>query len=210
MKIYETFCDVSKVFVIIVALTQSGKTGTILAFIKECISSPYIHTPVDNIYVITALSSTEWKIQTKIRLPFNIKVFHRDDLKDNFVEELKNKRDVIIIMDEVNVASQIGQTIQKQFKKIGWDSIETLLDRDIKILELSATPDGCLFSLADPNWGNHVSMLTSDPGEGYTSIFNLFDMGRVKQYQDLSGHNRLTGEVRPETIEHIRCLKREN
>ena len=41
MKIYETFCDVSKVFVIIVALTQSGKTGTILAFIKECISSKF-------------------------------------------------------------------------------------------------------------------------------------------------------------------------
>ena len=75
MKIYETFCDVSKVFVIIVALTQSGKTGTILAFIKECISSPYIHTPVDNIYVITALSSTEWKIQTKIRLPLILRYF---------------------------------------------------------------------------------------------------------------------------------------
>ena len=209
MKIYEKFCDASKVFVILIALTQSGKTGTILAFIKQCISSPNIHTPINNIYVITALSSTEWKIQTKIRLPFNIKVFHRDDLKDEFVEELKNKRDVIIIMDEVNVASQMGQTIQKQFKKIGWDSLETLLDKDIKILELSATPDGCLFSLADSNWGNHVSMLTSDPGEGYTSIFNLLDMGRVKQYHDLSGYNRLTGEVRPETIEHIRCLKRE-
>ena len=60
--------------------TQSGKTGTMLAAIKIYVKNNVI--PIDNIYIITGLSSIEWKIQTKERLPMLLekRVFHGSDL----------------------------------------------------------------------------------------------------------------------------------
>ena len=56
---------------------------------------------VDNIYIITGLSSCEWKRQTQDRIPKSIKIFHRNDLLTKFVPDIKDKKNVLIIIDEI-------------------------------------------------------------------------------------------------------------
>ena len=62
--------------VMVVAMTQSGKTGTMGALIKNYLEHNII--PINNIYIITGLSSIEWIEQTKERMPDAIKnrIFH--------------------------------------------------------------------------------------------------------------------------------------
>ena len=58
--------------------TQSGMTGSMLATIKQYLEDSSNLIPIENIYIITGLSSCEWKIQTRERMPESIqkRVFH--------------------------------------------------------------------------------------------------------------------------------------
>ena len=56
----------------VIAKTQSGKTGSMCAAIKFYLEDTNILLPITNIYIITGLSSLEWKTQTKERFPESI------------------------------------------------------------------------------------------------------------------------------------------
>jgi hypothetical protein len=102
----------------VIAKTQSGKTGSMCATIKQYLEDTNILIPIQNIYIITGLSSCEWKEQTKQRMPKSIesRVFHRCELPITFAEEIKMKKNILIIMDEIQVAAKKGQTIYNTFK----------------------------------------------------------------------------------------------
>lgn len=63
----------------VIALTQSGKTGTMVSIIKNYVKTNII--PINNIYIITGYSSKEWKSQTNTRMPNSIdkQIYHRDN-----------------------------------------------------------------------------------------------------------------------------------
>ena len=72
-----------------------------------------ISTELQDIY-----SSVEWKEQTKHRLPDCLanRVFHRSDLNKIFTDEIKNESNVMIIMDEIQIASMKEQSMYKSFR----------------------------------------------------------------------------------------------
>jgi type II secretory ATPase GspE/PulE/Tfp pilus assembly ATPase PilB-like protein len=53
----------------VLAKTQSGKTGSMCATIKKCVEDHENVLSIDDIYIITGYSSVEWKEQRKQRLP---------------------------------------------------------------------------------------------------------------------------------------------
>ena len=65
--------------IMVVSKTQSGKTGSMCATIKQYLEDTINLIPIENIYIITGLSSCEWKKQIKERIPESIqsRVFHR-------------------------------------------------------------------------------------------------------------------------------------
>ena len=138
------------------------------------------------------MSSCEWKEQTKERMPESIqaRVFHRCELPDTFVTEIKDKKNILIIMDEIQVAAKKGQTIYKTFKNAGLLDKQKLYENDIKILEYTATPDGTIYDLM--KWNDASSKILAEVGDGYISSYDLLLMGRVKQYKDLCGYNIIT------------------
>ena len=187
-EIFDCFNDVSNgnsvINVMAVSPTQSGKTGIIFETIRLFIKNTNIS--YKNIYVITGLSSVEWKKQTKDRLPDMLKsrVFHRCDLSSTFYKDIERKKNVLIILDEIQIASAKDQTIHKVFDELNFMNLETLLKKDVKFLEITATPNGSIYDLV--KWGDNFSKkIIVQPPEQYTSCFKLLDEGRVKQYKDL-------------------------
>ena len=193
--------------IMVVSKTQSGKTGSMCATIKQYLEDKGNLIPIENIYIITGLSSCEWKEQTKERMPESIqkRVFHRCELPKTFVNEIKNKKNILIIMDEIQVAAKKGQTIYKTFNRAGLLNKQNLYENDVKILEYTATPDGTIYDLM--KWKDASFKILAEPGEGYTSSYDLLKMGRVKQYKDLCGYDKETGEVDEEVFENFEEIK---
>ena len=169
--------------VLVVALTQSGKTGSMYCTMKHCIQ--YDIVPVQNIYVITGLSSKDWKADTIARFPKIIRdnVYHLPDISRSFIKNITEQRNVLIIMDEIQIASKTNQQIYKTFMTSGLFNKQNMYEKDIKIVEFSATPDGVLYDAM--KWDSGFSLIVAQPGEGYTSAFDLYNSGRVKEYKDL-------------------------
>lgn len=196
-RINAEFRNTQVIATMVIAQTQSGKTGTMGATIKQMLTDRSNNINVENVYIITGLSSNEWKEQTRRRFPFNIaeRVYDRTELKHI---DLSDKYNVLIIMDEVHVACKAEQSIDKAFMKIGLYDKQFLYQHDIKIVEFSATPDGTLSDIM--NWGNASRMLIGRPGDGYTGIQDLLKQGRVFQFKDLqttdtSGLEELKGII---------------
>lgn len=186
--------------IMIIALTQSGKTGTMSGLIKNYLNDTTNLIPIENIYIITGLSSRDWVEQTTNRMPKSIqeRVFHRDNLTNKFVDDIKNKKNVLIIIDEIQIAAKENQTLYKAFSEAGFYNKQNLLKNDIKIIEFSATPDGTIYDLM--SWGENALKIQMEPGQGYTSCFDLENQGRVFQYKDLCGYDKKTGEINKELV----------
>jgi hypothetical protein len=56
-------------------------------------------------------------------------------------------------------------------------------------------------------WGDASSKILATAGDGYISSFNLLQMGRVKQYKELCGYDKETGEVDEEVFVNIQEIK---
>ena len=82
--------------IMVVAKTQSGKTGTMIALIKNYLNDTTNLIPIENIYIITGLSSCEWVEQTKNRMPKSVqkRVFHRNQL---IMKNGKKRKEKIIL-----------------------------------------------------------------------------------------------------------------
>ena len=117
-KVVTAFKDRKIINIMVISKTQSGKTGSMCATIKQYLEDTSNLIPIENIYIITGLSSCEWKEQTKERMPESVqsRVFHRSELPNTFVAEIKDKKNILIIMDEIQVAAKKGQTIYKTFQ----------------------------------------------------------------------------------------------
>lgn len=181
--------------VMVIARTQSGKTGVACAIIHKFMESRDTEIPIENIYIITGISSKEWIDQTRGRMPPLIRdrVFHRPNLTKKFMADLKGKRNVLIITDEIQVAANKEQTLHRVFLSAGFTNIDHMLRNDIKLVEISATPDGTCYDLA--GWTDHAAKILMEPGEGYTGSYDFLLQGRVRQSDRLEYESIIGGEI---------------
>jgi hypothetical protein len=169
--------------VLVYGKTQVGKTGCMTSFIRQYIFK--FNIPLENIYIITGLSDIAWKKDTKDRMPecINSRVFHRANLSNTFIQDIRSKQNILVIMDEIQIACEEDQTIHKTFKECGFYDLDYLLDNDIKLVQFSATPDGNISDIDD--WKEHSVKVKLESGEGYIGTKELRDKNRIFQYKDL-------------------------
>lgn len=165
--------------------TQSGKTGVMYSLIMEATNTSIDgYVPVKNVFVITGLSSNEWKEQTKARLPEILRenVFHRNELKKEFKKKINGKKNVLIIIDEVQIACKVKQSLHAAFEELL--TTDYLMENDIKMVEFSATPNGTFSDLS--HWGEHAKIVKINPGAEYVGHKELYIQGRMFQCRDLT------------------------
>tara|TARA_R100000951_G_C2635051_1_gene179014 strand:- start:156 stop:1721 length:1566 start_codon:yes stop_codon:yes gene_type:complete len=182
-ELYQLFKNREVINILVTAMMQSGKTGTMLSFITQYVRRENI--PIGNICILTGLSDVEWKNDTTERMPNSLKqrIYHRGMIK-KAIKYLKGKKDCVIILDELQIAGQTKQTISKFFKELGYYDLITLLENDIKIVQFSATPDGHIQDIE--GWENHSHTIKMEPGEGYTGVKDFMDQERVFQCKELT------------------------
>lgn len=171
-KICDALTDKRVINILAIAPPQGGKTGCMYATIKTYMSNINNMIDVNNVFIITGLSSRDWVNQTKKRFPeiLSGNIYHRSDLT-TFVKRIDGVSNVLIIMDEIQVAAKENQSIHKAFKTLGLLDKETLYERDIKIVEFTATPDGTIYDLM--KWGEASRIIIASNCDDYTSSYDL-------------------------------------
>ena len=207
--------EISKLFstfyiIMLVAPMQSGKTGIIYETLKRILKNninryhrqyevgpdepngeddpdelDFIHP--DNMFIFTGLSSCDWKKQTQSRFPEFLKenIMHRVDFAKIASTKLITIRDAVFVFDEVHIASRPDQTLRKSLRTMGLNNAEDFKNRNIKVLQVSATPNGCLNDLTDDRCPlstiSHVKFY--EPPSGYVWADQL-DLRQGKQLCD--------------------------
>jgi hypothetical protein len=179
--------DPSLFNILAIALTQSGKTGSMLSVIHNCVKQ--FHTPLSHCFIITGYSSKLWLQQTKERMPKHIhnNIFHRNTL-NKFIQKCIHKKNVLIITDETHIASLHAQAIHRAFKQLSIFDTKHIYEFDIKLVHFTATPDGIAANLSKWKFGHKTCIMNPPPT--YISPFHLLDHNRVFQAKDLCGFDK--------------------
>ncbi len=148
----------TKIIVSLCAPPQWGKTGVSL-YVAYKLCKRSIHP--ENVFFITGMSDRSWIEQMKDRvLPSWTKnVYHRNTLHKmkTKLDSLKEKRNILIIVDECHLANKIEHTLGKLFKDGNLKDPESLQQKNIKILQISATPSNSLIDAE--KWNNYHQRL---------------------------------------------------
>jgi hypothetical protein len=167
----------------ITALTQSGKTGVIIAVIstilKQYKEGKYPTLNPDGIFVLGNISSRDWLEQTKDRMPESIKprVFHLAEFKKKLNEV---SSDAVIFVDEAHMCANPKMTFNQVMHKLGLKDYGLLCNMRIHMVYISATPMNIIQDMDD--WHNDPQRVIThvmEPGENYTGIRTLMKEGRV-------------------------------
>jgi len=188
-KVIEEFKIRSKVIQLIISQTQTGKTGCMIEIINKYINNNKI--PIGNIYIISGLSSKDWKKQVKDRTPDSLEsnIYHLNDLQ-KFKEVVRGKKNILLCIDEVQCACLKEQTISKVMVALEW-TIDKMFEDDIKIAQFSATPDGVIFGLFKKQWKEDwYSVHIMKEGTNYYGSKQMRLRGKIKQNKDLSGRDK--------------------
>jgi hypothetical protein len=154
------------------AHTQCGKTGSMLAAIHLS------NIPFERVFIITGLSSIDWLIQTRKRIPIK-NIFHRNTL-DKFFTQIALVNNPLVLIDECHIASKPGQIIHKVTSTV-----------QAKFVLVSATPDWKRFKPLPI--GTAIRVMNDPPD--YVSVDYFRDSGQLLQCKNISDH--------PDAIQHI-------
>ena len=159
-----------------------------IATIRQYVKKNII--PTDNIYIITPLSDNDWIKQTKDRVPECIhkNIYHRNHLS-KLANEIKNKTNVLLLLDEIHIACKNNQSVNKFINDIGLNNKDEFLKKNIKIVEFSATPDGTIYDIETQIYNNDVitnnndyikfsEIIIYEAPKTYKSSMDLFTHGR--------------------------------
>jgi hypothetical protein len=162
--------------ILAVALTQSGKTGSMLSAIQQ--------VPHDHAFIITGLSSVDWMEQTRARFPAKYRdcIFHRNQLH-HFAIRVKSLTNVLIIIDENQIAFKERQTIHNTFVSAGIMELSDLIKKQVRIVHFTATPN----NTNDFMESDFATVVQMKQDHTYVSAFDLLDQGRILEYKDLCG-----------------------
>jgi len=196
--------DKGKTIVTLIAEPQVGKTGTFLETAFLACTHPndkHIVNP-NNVFIITGMSDRDWEKQTKDDMlePFKKRVYHRgrlntQDRQDGFYTSLVDAKNALLIFDECHIANGKEHQISGMLRTLGLLDLSVLKQRNIKILDVSATPAATLNDTL--TWGkeNH-SVIILKSSEAYTGFRHFIKEKRIHESYDLTDDKELESLAR--------------
>jgi len=194
LEMMHSFINENVHLAILIAEMQVGKTGACLATaFYMCMHSDDSEViDMQNVILLTGLSDTDWKEQTRGSMisSFQDNVYHRGNFKSKqLIEQLKHGQNMLLIIDESHIATQISQQMSILLKETNILNIDNLRSRNIRIMQISATPGATLQDALD--WGSSSKLFKLKPSSVYVSFQKLKDANRIKEALDLSKNDNV-------------------
>ena len=168
------------VAVCLIAQPGTGKTGTAQAVMIHMTTNPNDEEIIysENIINCTGMSDNDWEKQFKNNvLPaFRDNIFHRQNLIKQ-KDKLISLKDGLLIPDECHIASGSKMTIAKTLKEAGILDLNVLQMRNIKMLDISATPDAVLHDYK--KWDDKCVVVKIKPGPLYKGFEVMLNENRI-------------------------------
>jgi hypothetical protein len=159
----------NKRLITIIKRTKSGANGFIFDLWRRLATHPDDTKviPYKNIYILTGMSNKSWDTTMKTDCPHIMKpnIKHRNQMK-KIVDKIKTTKNVVLIIDEFDVANGKNQTIYKTLENAGILDIEFMEKNNISIVGISATIYRELKQMKE--WGKNLAThVTLEVGENY-------------------------------------------
>lgn len=168
--------------VVLVAQPGMGKTGAQLETVRLQCMRPVNAPMLSDVMVCTGMSDTDWeRTMRKGLLPcFRDRVFHRGRLPD--VEDLSRMTHGLVVSDECHIACAATNVLGKTIKEAGLLNIDNLDARDMRMLDVSATPEAVSEQIR--LWGDKAAVVILQPSPIYKGFQSMLD---DKCLRDASG-----------------------
>ena len=183
--------------VCLIAQPGIGKTGTAQAVMIDMSTNSNDEEIIltENIINCTGMSDNDWETQFKNNvLPaFRTNIYHRQNL-NKIKDKLSSLKNGLIIPDECHIASGSKMTIAKILKEAGILDLNVFLKRNIKMLDISATPDAVLHDYK--KWGDRCHIVKIQPGPSYKGFEVMLHENRIidaPNLEDIEDYRKLLG-----------------
>lgn len=190
-----THFENGKLLVMLVAQPGTGKTGTALEILRMSAVHPDDDKCVktSNIHVISGMNDTDWRdqFQDKLLDAFKQNVRHRSAISKS-ADTIAQIRNGLILTDECHIASDKNMTVSKVIRGAGLTDINVVRDRQVRMLEISATPEAESWDIE--SWGDKAEVVRLMPGPSYKGFEVMLSEHRIRQAEPLT------------CIERVRCL----
>lgn len=170
------------VWVLLVAQPGAGKTGVmmeVLRLLGQHNGDLQVHT--DDMLVCTGMSDRDWERTMRNGMIPSLyeTVYHRGRIGKKDVRKMSNG---IIVTDECHVAAEVGMTISNTLKEAGLLNIPALESKRMKMLDVSATPEGVLADLS--KWESKTEIVVLQPSSNYKGFQSMIDDDRLLEAGD--------------------------
>ena len=166
--------------VCLIAQPGTGKTGAAQEVMIQMATNPNDEELIyaENIINCTGMSDNDWETQFKnsVLLPFKDNIFHRQNLIKQ-KDKLESLNDALLISDECHIASGSKMTIAKILKEAGILDVNVLEMKNIKMLDISATPDAVLHDYK--KWETKYAIIKIQPGPSYKGFEVMLKEDRI-------------------------------
>lgn len=165
--------------VTLLALPQVGKTGVMIQLAYLMATHPDDKLIIDhkNIFIITGMSDKDWLTQTKDNFPDAfIHIYTRSGFSK--LNNLEHVRDALFIIDECHIAVEEKNQLSKALERADLTKAVSLHDRNIKLVQVSATPGFALHN-ARTKWGDNHGVVTLVPSNTYVGFREFLDAERI-------------------------------
>lgn len=134
------------------------------------------------------MNDKEWSKQfLKNMIPsFREHIHHRGNLMKN-KNQISNIKNGVLITDECHIASGKQMTVSKMLREAGLTDFNTIVARQMKMLDISATPESVSFDLHSPEWREKSCIVKLMPGPIYKGFQHMLDDNRIFNAPDISG-----------------------
>lgn len=202
LNVVRKFLMEDRVIVSVQKRTKVGADGLMLQIVRLMCEHPddeFIRD-IDNVRIITGMSNASWEkdMIDKAPLVLKDKIFHHGKLQKSDIKSLDRG---LIIIDEIDTGDNEDQKLDKQFKKSGLLDINILIEKNIKIVVISATMARELYDLYE--WGEryHATVMMSTP-DLYVSHGHLLDKGIIKEFYPLTKEDSIEKWLREDILDN--------
>ena len=189
-SIIEMFYKTDLRVVSIVKRTKLGMDGLMieLAMLFTTHSDDNFAIHKDNVFMITAMSNVQWEVDMKEKVPncFKKNVSHHGKL-DKISAKLKDIKNAVIILDEVDTGDKSYQMLHTSLQKSGVLDLNYMKEKNIRFVFVSATSRNQLLELC--KWGEYHQIHVMTVPDSYIGHTEFLEKGIIQEYFPIKDMN---------------------